>query len=48
MAPEIAASLVAAGVDYLVVVRGSIYSAEKTRPDFHEPTGFNIEVCSGR
>lgn len=32
-------------VDYLVVVRGSIYSAEKTRPDFHEPTGFNIGVC---
>jgi mycofactocin system FadH/OYE family oxidoreductase 1 len=45
MAPQIAASLVAAGVDYLVVVRGSIYSAEKTRPDFHEPTGFNIDVC---
>ena len=45
MAPEIAADLVAAGVDYLVVVRGSIYSAEKTRPDFHEPTGFNIDVC---
>jgi 2,4-dienoyl-CoA reductase (NADPH2) len=44
-APEIAASLVAAGVDYLVVVRGSIYSAEKTRPDFHEPPGFNIDVC---
>ena len=35
----------AAGIDYVVVVRGSIYSAEKTRPDFHEPTGFNIEVC---
>jgi 2,4-dienoyl-CoA reductase (NADPH2) len=45
MAPEIAATLVAAGVDYVVVVRGSIYSAEKTRPDFHEPTGFNIAVC---
>ena len=26
-------------------VRGSIYSTEKTRPDFHEPTGFNIDVC---
>ena len=23
----------------------SIYSVEKTRPDFHEPTGFNIDVC---
>ena len=32
-------------VDYLVVVRGAIYSAEKTRPDFHEPPGFNIELC---
>jgi 2,4-dienoyl-CoA reductase (NADPH2) len=47
MAPQIAAALIAAGVDYLVVVRGSIYSAEKTRPDFHEPTGFNIDVCRG-
>ncbi len=45
MAPDLAATLVAAGIDYLVVVRGSIYSAEKTRPDFHEPVGFNIEIC---
>jgi 2,4-dienoyl-CoA reductase (NADPH2) len=45
MAPDIVTRLVTAGVDYVVVVRGSIYSAEKTRPDFHEPTGFNIEVC---
>jgi mycofactocin system FadH/OYE family oxidoreductase 1 len=45
MMPDIAASLVAAGIDYVVVVRGSIYSAEKTRPDFHEPTGFNVDVC---
>jgi mycofactocin system FadH/OYE family oxidoreductase 1 len=45
MAPQLAASLVALGVDYLVVTRGAIYSAEKTRPDFHEPTGFNIGVC---
>ena len=44
-APEIVTQLVAAGVDYVVVVRGSIYSAEKTRPDFHEPAGFNIDVC---
>jgi 2,4-dienoyl-CoA reductase (NADPH2) len=43
-APGIAAEL-AAVVDYLVVVRGAIYSAEKTRPDFHEPPGFNIELC---
>ncbi|MET0662738.1 MAG: FAD-dependent oxidoreductase, partial [Ilumatobacteraceae bacterium] len=45
MAPDIAHALTGAGVDYLVVTRGSIFSAEKTRPDFHEPTGFNIEVC---
>ncbi len=45
MAPDIAASLVAAGLDHLVVTRGSIFSVEKTRPDFHEPPGFNIEVC---
>jgi len=45
MAPEIAAALVAAGLDYLVVTRGSIYTVEKTRPDFHEPTGFNVDVC---
>ena len=44
-APEIAIALVAAGLDYLVITRGSIYTVEKTRPDFHEPTGFNIEVC---
>ncbi len=44
MAVDIAGQL-AERVDYLVVVRGSIYSAEKTRPDFHEPTGFNIGVC---
>ncbi|MEK7409964.1 MAG: mycofactocin system FadH/OYE family oxidoreductase 1, partial [Actinomycetota bacterium] len=48
--PEIAAGLapqlVAAGIDYLVVVRGSIYSAEKTRPDFHEPAMFNRDLCA--
>jgi mycofactocin system FadH/OYE family oxidoreductase 1 len=44
-APQIAADLVAAGIDYVVVVRGSIYTAEKTRPDFHELTGFNTDVC---
>ena len=27
------------------MVRGAIFSAEKTRPDFHEPTGFNVDVC---
>ena len=45
MAPTIAAALVAAGIDYVVVVRGSIYTAEQTRPDFHQPAGFNIDVC---
>lgn len=44
-APTIAVALVDAGVDYVVVVRGSIYSAEQTRPDFHQPTGFNIDIC---
>ncbi|HEY0518693.1 MAG TPA: mycofactocin system FadH/OYE family oxidoreductase 1, partial [Ilumatobacteraceae bacterium] len=44
-APAIAAALVDAGVDYLVVVRGSIYSVEKTRPDFHEPRAFNVDLC---
>ncbi len=45
MAPGIAAELAACGLDYVVVVRGAIFSAEKTRPDFHEPTGFNIDAC---
>ncbi|HSP30205.1 MAG TPA: FAD-dependent oxidoreductase, partial [Ilumatobacteraceae bacterium] len=45
MAPSIASELVGVGLDYLVVTRGSIYTVEKTRPDFHEPTGFNIDVC---
>jgi len=46
--PEMAVGIATAlseHLDYLVVVRGSIFSAEKTRPDFHEPTGFNIGVC---
>ncbi len=45
MASPIAAALVDAGADYVVVVRGSIYSAERTRPDFHQPAGFNIDLC---
>ena len=45
MAPAIATTLVDVGLDYLVVVRGSIFSVEKTRPDFHEPAGHNIDVC---
>lgn len=45
MAPEIAGALVSCGLDYVVVTRGSIFTIEKTRPDFHEPPGFNIELC---
>ena len=46
MAPGLAAELTATGVDYLVAVRGSIFSTDKTRPDFHEPTGFNLETTA--
>jgi mycofactocin system FadH/OYE family oxidoreductase 1 len=46
-APGIAASLVAGGaVDYVVVERGSIFSVEQTRPDFHMPAGFNRDLCA--
>lgn len=44
MAVELAAAL-REHVDHLVVVRGSIFSAEKTRPDFHEPADFNVDLC---
>jgi len=44
VAPDLALALVAAGLDAVVVARGAIFSAEKTRPDFHEPMGFNIDV----
>jgi mycofactocin system FadH/OYE family oxidoreductase 1 len=45
-APGLAAALCVEGlVDYLVVTRGSIFSVEKTRPDFHEPTMVNVSVC---
>jgi mycofactocin system FadH/OYE family oxidoreductase 1 len=45
-APEMAAALCADGlVDYLVVTRGSIFSVEKTRADFHEPAMVNVDVC---
>jgi mycofactocin system FadH/OYE family oxidoreductase 1 len=30
--------------DYVVVVRGSIYSVSATRPDGHAPPGFNLEL----
>jgi 2,4-dienoyl-CoA reductase (NADPH2) len=46
--PEVAAEQAArlAGLaDYLVVVRGSIFSVSATRPDLHAEPGFNLEVC---
>ncbi len=46
--PELAAAQAARlgeQVDYLVVVRGSIYSASATRPDLHTEPGFGIELC---
>ena len=43
-APGMAAALVG-GIDYLVVTRGSIFTVEKTRPDFHEPPMHNLELC---
>ena len=45
-APDLAAALVAEGVDLLVVTRGAIFSVEKTRPDFHELPGFNADVAA--
>ncbi len=45
MAVALVPALVSLGIDYVVVVRGSIFSVDKTRPDFHEPAGFNIDVC---
>ena len=44
MAAEQAARL-AGQVDYLVVVRGSIYSLPATRPDLHTGPGSGIELC---
>ena len=45
-ATELAPQLAACGIDYLVVCRGSIYSHEKTRADFHEPDNFNLDLCA--
>ncbi len=45
--PEAAAALaveLVAHVDYLTVVRGSIYSTAATRPDGHVPPGFNLDL----
>ncbi|QQS23907.1 MAG: mycofactocin system FadH/OYE family oxidoreductase 1 [Actinomycetota bacterium] len=46
MAPGVASELTHTGIDYVVVTRGAIFSAEKTRPDFHEAQGFNTDVCA--
>jgi mycofactocin system FadH/OYE family oxidoreductase 1 len=46
--PEHAAGLatdLAKAVDYITVVRGSAMSASATRPDFHTPAGFNVDLC---
>ncbi|MPY95906.1 MAG: mycofactocin system FadH/OYE family oxidoreductase 1 [Acidimicrobiia bacterium] len=48
LTPEASAAVateLAAYVDYLVVVRGSIFSVAATRPDGHEPPGFNLELA---
>lgn len=42
---ELAAEL-AEHADYLVVVRGSIFSASATRPDGHTEPGFNLELAA--
>ena len=46
---ELAADL-AATVDYLTVVRGSIFSTSATRPDGHVEPAFNLDLVepSGR
>jgi 2,4-dienoyl-CoA reductase (NADPH2) len=45
-AAEVAVAL-APLVDYLVVVRGSIFTVSATRPDFHAEPAFNAELCQG-
>jgi 2,4-dienoyl-CoA reductase (NADPH2) len=45
MAPRIAATLASVGADAIVVTRGSIYSGSMTRPDFHQPSGHNVEIA---
>ena len=42
-AAEIAVQL-APWVDYLVVVRGAIFSVQATRPDGHDAPGFNLDL----
>jgi 2,4-dienoyl-CoA reductase (NADPH2) len=48
LTPELAGPVAAALaplVDYLVVVRGSIYSTDATTPDCHHPAGFNADLA---
>jgi len=47
--PEAAAGIAAAlaeHLDYVTVVRGSIFSVSATRPDTHTPPGFNLAAAS--
>ena len=45
-ATQLAVELVRAGVvDYVTVVRGSIFTVSATRPDGHTPPGFNIDLA---
>jgi mycofactocin system FadH/OYE family oxidoreductase 1 len=47
--PEMAepiAAVLSQWCDYIVVVRGSIYTTSATRPDGHEAPGFNSELCA--
>ena len=49
LVPEAAAAMlaeVAAGADYVCVVRGSIYSESATQPDLHEPEAVNAATTS--
>jgi mycofactocin system FadH/OYE family oxidoreductase 1 len=45
-ATQVAADLAAEGlIDYLTVVRGSIFSVASTRPDGHTPPAFNTDLA---
>ena len=44
-APALAAVALAAVVDHLIVVRGSIFSVSSTRPDGHTPPGSTSSSC---
>jgi len=47
--PEVAAEIadaLAPWIDYLVVVRGGIFSVAATRPDGHDAPGFNLDLVA--